>query len=136
MDQRNVVVLAEQATTSSRLALPHQPVIDEHAGQLLADRFVDQTAATEESTPPDSPQITLLFADLLADRSIALRGRPHGPVGWDAGDFWTKLRQQLGAVGRVHHFGMEHRRRSAPARWRSRRARFPIGRPLETLAAT
>jgi hypothetical protein len=35
-------MVAEQVTTCSASPLPHQAVIDEDAGQLVADRLVDQ----------------------------------------------------------------------------------------------
>ena len=42
VDERNVVVIAEKADDFVRFAEPHQPVIDEHAGQLIADRLVNE----------------------------------------------------------------------------------------------
>ena len=42
VDERDVVIVAEQADDLLGLARAHQAVIDEHAGQLLADRLVDQ----------------------------------------------------------------------------------------------
>jgi hypothetical protein len=35
-----------------------QAVVDEHAGQLVADGAVDQRRGHDESTPPDRPRIT------------------------------------------------------------------------------
>jgi hypothetical protein len=42
MDERDIVGLAEQAHHFLRLACPHQTVIDEDAGELLADRLMDE----------------------------------------------------------------------------------------------
>jgi hypothetical protein len=42
MDQRDVVASAEQRHDLFGLVCAHQPVIDEHAGQLVADRLMDQ----------------------------------------------------------------------------------------------
>ena len=42
MDQRNVEMAAEQPDHLLALAGPHQAVVDEDAGQLVADRLVDQ----------------------------------------------------------------------------------------------
>ena len=42
MHQRNVVVLAEQRHDLVGLARAHQAGVDEDAGQLFADRLVDQ----------------------------------------------------------------------------------------------
>ena len=41
-DERDVVMVAEQALDLLALVQPQQAVIDEHAGQLVADRFVDE----------------------------------------------------------------------------------------------
>jgi hypothetical protein len=40
--QRDLVASAEQRHDLLRLIRSHQPMIDEHAGQLVADRLVDQ----------------------------------------------------------------------------------------------
>ncbi len=42
MHQRNVVVMPEQIDDGFRLVLPQHAVIDEHAGELLADGFVNE----------------------------------------------------------------------------------------------
>ena len=109
VNQRNVVVMAEQVDDGFGLVQPQQPVIDEHARQLVADRLMDQTAATAESTPPESPQITLprptWRADLL-DRLLAEGA--HGPVAGQPCDLADEIANELGAVGRVHHFRVEH----------------------------
>src|SRR5215208_3744900 len=42
MDEGDVVGFAEEPDDLLRLALPHQAVIDEDAGELLADRLMDQ----------------------------------------------------------------------------------------------
>jgi hypothetical protein len=42
VDQRHVVVVAEHGDDLFGLALPQKPVIDEDAGELIADGLVDQ----------------------------------------------------------------------------------------------
>jgi len=42
MHQRDVVVMAEQVDDALRLVEPQQAVVDEHAGELIADRLMDQ----------------------------------------------------------------------------------------------
>ncbi len=42
MHQRDIVAVAKQRHDLVGLGEPHQAVIDQHAGELLADRFVDQ----------------------------------------------------------------------------------------------
>ena len=42
VDERDIVVIAEEPDDLLGLAEPHQAVVDEHAGELVADRLVDQ----------------------------------------------------------------------------------------------
>jgi len=42
MDQGNIVVVAEQRNDLFAFTAAHQPGIDKDAGQLLANRFMDQ----------------------------------------------------------------------------------------------
>ena len=77
MDERDVVVAAEQADDLLRLVLPQKPVVDEDAGELVADRLVDQhrrdrgiDAARQAA---DHPRLADLRADardlLVAERA-------------------------------------------------------------------
>ncbi len=67
-----------------------------------------RTAATALSTPPDEPANHAALADLLADLGDHLAAvGGHGPVGLEAGDLVHEVRDQLGAVRRVHDLGME-----------------------------
>ena len=109
MHQRDVVVMPEQVDDGLGLVEPQQAVIDEHAGELVADRLVDQhgrdrgvDAAGEAA---DHPALADLRADLL-DRLLAEGA--HGPVAGEARDLAHEIAQQFRAVGRVHHLGVEH----------------------------
>ena len=69
------------------------------------------TAATAQSTPPDSPQMTRalptwarIFATSL-ERKCAMVQSPGRPR-----DLVHEVGEQLGAVGRVHDLGVEHGR--------------------------
>ena len=108
MHQRDVVAVAEQRHHLLRLGEPHQPVIDEHAGELVADRLVDQHRGDRRvdaaRQPADHPALADLLADFL-DR-LVLEGA-HGPVAGAAGDLAHEIAQQRGAMRRVHHFEME-----------------------------
>src|SRR4029078_3079905 len=42
VDKRNVVVVAEKADDFVRFAEAHQPMINKHASQLVADRLVNE----------------------------------------------------------------------------------------------
>jgi hypothetical protein len=131
VDQRDVVVAAEQADDLLALAQPHQAVVDEHAGQLVADRFVDEHGGDAESTPPESPQMTrplptcARISSILVLRNSAMVQSPA-----KAADMAHEVLEQLGAVGRVDHFGVELHRIDA----RSSSAMTAKGAPA--LAAT
>ena len=109
MHQRNVVVVPEQVDHGLAFVLAQQAVIDEHAGELVADRLVDQHRGDggidAAGQAADHPALADLGADLL-DRFLAERA--HGPVAGEACDLADEIADQLGAVGRVHHFGVEH----------------------------
>ena len=108
MDQRQIVVLAEHCDDFCRLVLPHQAVVDEDAGELVADRLVDQDSGHRRVDAARKRTDHLAVADLLADRfnrMVAIG--PHRPVALDAGDVVDEICQQFRAVGRVHHLGVE-----------------------------
>ena len=67
-----------------------------------------RAAATAESTPPDSPQIDELVADLLADRvDLLVDDVAHRPGRTAAGDLEQEVLEHLLAVLGVHHLGVE-----------------------------
>jgi hypothetical protein len=78
MDQRDIVVIAEHGDDFIGLVEPHQAVVDEHAGELVADGLVDQHRGHRGlSTPPDRRADHPALADLRTDLfDRALRGRP------------------------------------------------------------
>ncbi len=88
---------------------PQQAVVDEHASELVADRLMDQNRGDRgidaAGKAADHPALADLIADFF-DRLFAKRA--HGPVAGEACDLSNKIADQFGAVGRVHHFGMEH----------------------------
>jgi hypothetical protein len=108
VDQRDVVVVAEQGDDLLGLVLAHQAVSTKTQVSWSPIASWISTAATELSTPPDRPQITGPCRPARGFRAIAGAEGRHGPVALAAAMPWrTKLREQLGAVGRVHHFGVE-----------------------------
>ena len=108
MDQRNVVGAAEQRHDLLGFAKPQQPVIDEHAGELIADRFVDQHRGDGGIDAAGEPADHSALADLAADflDRLVLEGA-HGPVAGAARDVAHEIAQDGGAVRRVHDFEME-----------------------------
>ena len=108
MHERDVVAVAEQRHDLLGFAETQQAVIDEHAGQLLADRLVDQHGRDRgidaAGQAADHPALADLLPDLL-DR-LFLEGA-HGPVALGARDLAHEIAQERGAVRRVHDFEME-----------------------------
>ena len=100
MHERDVVVAAEERHDLLRLVQPHQPVVDEDAGELVADRLVDQhrrdrriDAAGEAADHPAPP-------DLLADAGdrLVLELR-HRPVAGEPGDLVHEIRESFAPPG-------------------------------------
>ena len=108
MDQRDVVGIAEQADDLLGFALPHQPVVDEHAGELLADRLMDQHrgdgAVDAARQAADDATLADLGADFL-DLGLAEFG--HRPIAGAAADVAHEIGDQLGAVGGVRDLEVE-----------------------------
>ena len=109
MHQRDVVVMPEQVDHGLGFVEPQQAVIDEHASELVADRLVDQHRGDGGIDAAGQAADHLALADLGADfLDRFLAERAHGPVAGEAGDLADEIADQFGAVGRMHHFGMEH----------------------------
>ena len=91
-----------------RLALPQQSVIDEDAGELIADRLMDQHRGNRRIHPAreaaDHPALPHLGAD---PRDLGGAEAGHGPGAGQAQHAMGEVAQQRRAVRRVHHLGME-----------------------------
>ena len=87
VDQRDVVVVAEEGDDLLGLALAHQAGVDEDAGELVADRLVDQhggdRAVDAAGEAADDPGVADLRAD-RGDRLVLVGG--HRPVAGEAGE--------------------------------------------------
>ena len=102
-------MVAEQAHHLLALALAHQAVIDEDAGELVADRLVDEHRGDRRIDAARQAADHPALADLRADRLARLGAeRRHRPVALQSRDLMDEIGDQLGAVGRVDDFGMEH----------------------------
>ncbi len=107
-DQRDVVMAAKELDNLPRLALAQQPVIDEDAGELVADRLMDEERGDGRIDPAREPANHLPIAYLRADagdRAVAEMG--HGPVAGATGDGADEIGEERGTIRRVHHFGVE-----------------------------
>ena len=102
---------AKQTHHFVRFALSHEPVVDEHAEELVADRLVDEHGRDRRIDAARQTTDDARLADLDAnagDLLVAEGG--HRPVAFDLGDLEKKVGEELGAVGRMGHLGMEHGR--------------------------
>ncbi len=111
MDERDVEMPAEQADHLVRLALPHQAVVDEDAGQLVADRLVDQHRRDRRIDPAGEAADDATPADLSADPpNLLLAEGGHRPVALEAGDLVQEVGDQSRSIRRMDDLGMEHGR--------------------------
>ena len=103
-------MVAEQRDDLFGLVHPHEAMIDEDAGQLVADRFVDEHCSNRRIDPArktaDDLAVTHLFADF---RDLGAAKLGHGPVAREPADMAHEIGKQLAAIGRVDHFGVELR---------------------------
>ncbi|MNX96311.1 hypothetical protein D3C86_1286230 [compost metagenome] len=106
--QRDVIVLTEQFRDLLGLVLAQQAGVDEDAGQLIADGFVDQDGGDGAVHPARQAADHLGRTDLLADLGdllVAIGG--HGPVAGQASDAVGEVLQDHGAARGVHHLRVE-----------------------------
>ena len=107
-DQRHVEVVAEGGDHLLALVLAHQTVVDEHAGQAVADRLVDEQRGDARVDAAGQRAERAAVTDLLADALDLLldhRARAPGAVG--AADVDQEVAQHLLAVRRVHDLRVE-----------------------------
>jgi hypothetical protein len=75
-------------------------VIDEDAGQLVADRLVDQDRGDRAVDPARKPADHAAIADLFADfGDLGLAEFGHRPVAGKAADLVDEVGDQLRAIG-------------------------------------
>mgnify|MGYP000520507625 CR=1 FL=1 len=107
MDQRHVVMVAEHLDHLLGLAEAQQAVVDEDAGQLIADGLVDQHRCDRTVDAAREAADHLLVAHLgpdPGDRLLAVG--PHRPVALEAREAHEIL-VELRALRRVVHLGVE-----------------------------
>ena len=99
---------AEETDDLLGLALAQEPVIDEDACELVADRLVDQERGHGGIDPSRKPADHVAVADLRADAfDLARAELGHGPLAGASGDGMDEIGEQCRALRRVHHFRME-----------------------------
>ncbi len=115
MNERNVVVAAEQLDHLLGLAGAQQSGVDEDAGQLVAHRLVQQSRGDRRIDPARQAADDIAVADLVADPVDRLRAEPrHRPIAAAAGDLAGEVAQQLGALRRMRDLGMKQKAVKAP----------------------
>ena len=83
-------------------------MIDEDAGELVADRLVDEQRGDGRIDPAGQPADHPALAHLRADAGdLAVAEMGHGPRAGAAGDGLHEIGEQRGAFRRVHHLGVE-----------------------------
>ena len=86
-------------------------MIDEHAGELLADGFVEQNRGNRAVDAARQAAKYALVADLGADVGDLVRAEfGHRPVAGKSADLVDEIGQQLCPVRGVNHLGVKHRR--------------------------
>ena len=90
-------------------AEPKQAIVDEDADKLLADARARSAAVTEESTPPDTPQITRSCGPTRRRISATVCSsiRLHCPGAFAPGDAVEKVAEDRCALRSVTDFRME-----------------------------
>ena len=107
----HVELLREHVLNFFGLVLAQQPVVDEHAGQLLTDSLCAQRGHHGGVHAARKAQDHAIASHLLADgRHGIVDDGVHRPAGLKAADAEQEVPQQLVAVRRVAHLGMELRR--------------------------
>ena len=103
-----------------------QTVVDEHAGQLIADRMVHQSGGYRRVDPSRQSANDLLRPHLAADSvHRLLDDRMVRPIGQDLADVEKETFHDLGPARRVRHLGVELHSVAAPLTMLHRRYRRP-----------
>ena len=108
MDERDVVVAAEERHDLFRLAGAHHAGVDEDAGELIAQRLVQQHRRDRDVDAAREAADHAALADLRADARDRLAAeRRHRPIAAAERDAMREVAEQRRALRRVHDLGME-----------------------------
>ena len=106
---------AKQRDDLLRLALPQHTVIDEYAGEPVADRLVDQERRDGGVDAAGERAEHAALPDLRADRFHRLGAEGvHRPIAFEPRDLVDEIGDELRPLGRVVHLGMELQAVEAP----------------------
>ena len=108
VDERDVEVVAERLDDLLGLVLAQQAVVDEHAGELVADRLVDEQCRNRRVDAAREPADHALGADLRADPlDLLLDHRGRRPGRRRAGDVVEEALEHPLTLRRVHDLRVE-----------------------------
>src|SRR3546814_16596524 len=100
MNERDVVMATEQADDLIGLTGAHQPVIDEHTGELLADRLMDQHRRDRRIDLARQPADYAALADLRSDfRDLGCANFSPRPVARTPADMARVIGDEARAIG-------------------------------------
>ena len=100
---------AKQGDDVFRFARAHQSGVDKNAGELVADRFVDQHRGDRGIHAARQSADHAPVAHLMADaRDGLVAERLHAPFRRDAGDVLHEVAQERCAARGMNDFGMKH----------------------------
>src|SRR6516165_2174576 len=115
MHERDVVVATEEIDDLLYLAGAQQAGVDKDAGQLVADRLVQQHRRDGGIDPAREAADDISIADLTTNFVDRLGAKPrHCPVAAAARKLMSEVAQQLGALGSMCNLGMENGAVKAP----------------------
>ena len=115
VDDVQVHVLGEGVHYLRGLVQPQQAVVDEHAGELLADGLVDQRCGYGRIDPSAQAQNDLFLPYGLPDPGHGFRNIfGHLPVAAAAADVLHEAVQELRPLAGVRHLGVELHAVEAP----------------------
>ena len=106
--QRDVVVIAEERDDLLRLALAQEAVIDEDAGERIADRLMNQHGGDGAVDAAGKAAEHASRADLMAYRCNRLAAKGgHRPIGFQPRDLVQEVGDELCAVRRMRDLEVE-----------------------------
>src|SRR3546814_14686993 len=101
----------EQADDLIGLTGAHQPVIDEHTGELLADRLMDQHRRDRRIDPARKPADYAALADLRSDfRALGCAKFSQRPVARQPADMAREIGDEARAIGGMADLRVELQR--------------------------
>ena len=108
MDQLNIEMVAEQPDHLFAFTGAHHAGININAGQLLANRFVQQhchhRAVNATGQAANHAPLANMCAN-IGNRLVAKRR--HAPIALTTGNSMGEVFKHFRAIGRMHHFGMK-----------------------------